>query len=694
MKKNNLLSILVLILLLASCTDENDAVAETNVPISGDIAGGPFTFCVDGVPDMVSGITMGDTETSGANSTFVVTDDQNNILGLPPNLEALQGVNFDDAGAGVCLIWYLTYEDGLEGLEVEMNTDDLVGDFDFSNSLEVTRNETAAGEITGGPYEFLVDGTPDFVTEISIATDNAKGTNSTWVITDAELNILGLPPTLDAVKKVDFDQAGTGVCLIWYLRFEDGLEGAEMGANAADLEGCFSLSNSIEVTRIGAANAGTISGGPFSFCVDGEVDNVYDITLDSSEASGSSSTWVVTDDEGNILGLPPTLEALKGVDFDGAGAGTCLIWYARYEGEIQGAEMGMNANDIQGNFALSNSIEVVRSETKAGTINGGPYKFYVDGEADFVTGISLDSSVSSGTNSTWVITDDQLNILGLPPTLDAVKGVNFDEAGEGTCLIWYLRFEDGLKGAEMGANAANLEGCFNLSNSIEVVRVAGVNAGEIAGGPFSFCVDGEVDNVSGITLDSSNASGSNSTWVITDDKGNILGLPPTLDAVEGVDFDGAGAGTCLIWYLRYEGEISGLASGNNAADLTGNFDLSNSLEVVRNKPNAGYLSGGPYKFIVDGTPDFVTGITLDNTDASGTNSSWIITDESGKILGLPPTLEAVKGVDFDAAGEGTCFIYYIRYEDGLTGMEPGWTFDEFNGCFDISNSIKVVRKIH
>lgn len=694
MKKNNLLSILALLFLIVSCTDENDSITETPVPVSGEIAGGPFVFCVDGVSDMVSGITVDNTESEGANSTWLITDAERNILGLPPTLEALEGVNFDDAGEGTCLIWYVRFEDGLEGAEVGLNADDLSGDFDLSNSIEVVRNETSAGEISGGPYEFTVDGKPDFVTELSLNTENAKGTNSTWVITDDQLNILGLPPTIDAVKEVDFDQAGTGVCLIWYLRFEDGLVGAEPGMNAGDLEGCYSLSNSLEVTRLNAASAGTIAGGPFDFCVDGVVDNVSGITLDSSEASGSNSTWVITDDQGNILGLPPTLEAVEGVNFDEAGAGVCLIWYARYEGEIHGAEPGMNANDITGNFALSNPLTVTRTITEAGTISGGPYTFYVDGEADFVKNITLDSSQSSGTNSTWVITDDQLNILGLPPTLDAVKGVNFDEAGVGTCLIWYLRFEDGLEGAEPGKNAADLKGCFDLSNSIEVNRVQGVKAGTIAGGPFEFCVDGEVDNVSGITLDSSEATGSNSTWVITDDKGTILGLPPTLSDVKGVNFDEAGAGVCLIWYARYDGDIEGAQPGMNASEITGNFALSNPLTVTRTKTVAGTISGGPFEFIVDGTPDFVTGITIDNSDASGANSSWIITDESGKILGLPPTLAAVKGVDFDAAGEGTCFIYYIRYEDGLTGMEPGWTFDEFNGCFDISNSIEVVRKKH
>jgi len=71
----------------------------------------------------------------------------------------------------------------------------------------------------------------------------------------------------------------------------------------------------------------------------------------------------------------------------------------------------------------------------------------------------------------WVITDGDLNILGLP----AAPPFNFDEAGEGTCLIWHLAFDpensNVLEVAESDEpNAGDLEGCFDLSNSIEVVR--------------------------------------------------------------------------------------------------------------------------------------------------------------------------------------------------------------------------------
>lgn len=232
-----------------------------------------------------------------------------------------------------------------------------------------------------------------------------------------------------------------------------------------------SCSDDDDTTTVMMANAGSISGGPFTFDVDGESDFVSGITLDSSESVGESNTWIITDDMGNILGLPPTLSAVEGVDFDGAGPGICLIWYARYNGTVTGLEMGMNANDVEGDFDLSNAITVNRNQVvNAGTLSGGPFEFDVDGDADFVSGITLDDSLAFGDNSTWIITDDMGNILGLPPTLSAVEGVDFDAAGAGICLIWYARYNGTVTGLEAGMNANDIEGDFDLSNSITVTR--------------------------------------------------------------------------------------------------------------------------------------------------------------------------------------------------------------------------------
>ena len=579
MNLKTITTVLLATLFLMGCSEDDSDDGTPIVLDAGTLSGGPFSFTVDGVPDRVSGITLSDFNGIGDVQSYVITDDARNVLGLPPNLEAVEGVDFDGAGVGDCYLYHITYQEGLTGLAMGENLDALNGEFDLSNLIMVNRGALNAGELLGGPYTFVVDGLPDMVSEIMLDATNLTGNNQTYVITDDTRNILGIPPTLEAVEGVDFDGAGVGSCYIYHLTYSTDLGGLEMGANLDDLTGQFDLSNFVEVHRV-ALNAGMLSGGPYNFVVDGMPDMVTTIALDDADLNGENQTYVITDDNKNILGTPPTLEAVMGVDFDGAGVGSCYIYHLTYSTDLGGLETGSNLDDLTGLFDLSNFVVVNRNALNAGTLSGGPFMFSVDGIADRVSGITLDDSSLTGTNQGYIITDDQLNILGLPPTLEAVEGVDFDGAGIGVCLIWHITYEDGITGLTMGENAADLDGFFALSNSIRVYR--NPNAGTISGGPFTFTVDGTPDMVSGITLDGSNATGTNRTWVITDDQGNILGLPPTLAAVEGVDFDAAGTGICFIWYMRYEDGLTGLEAGNNVADLEGLYGLSNSIQVTRN----------------------------------------------------------------------------------------------------------------
>ena len=242
----------------------------------------------------------------------------------------------------------------------------------------------------------------------------------------------------------------------------------------------------------------------------------------------------------------------------------------------------------------------------------------------------------------------------------------------------------------MGLNTNDLMGCFALSNYIEVVRtdVVAVNGGTLSEDDFSFCVgDGEADHVNNVSAE--DAVGPNMQWVVTSPEGLILGLPPTAEAV---NFDGAGAGTCLIWNLAYADGLEGLEVGNNTmTDLVGTYDFSDDyVTVTRSQPDAGELMGGPFAFDVDGTPDMVSGITLMGNH-SGTNSTFVITTPEGEILGIPPTMDALEGVNFDGAGAGTCLIWYLRYEDGLVGVGMGLNTNDLMGCFALSNPVEVVR---
>ncbi len=667
---------------LEGCFNFSNPISVVRTDVSmingGEITGGPFEFCVgDGEVDNVSGIELNGN--SGANSQWVVTDDQGNILGLPPMPSV---VNFDVAGPGVCLIYHLSFADGLEGLMPQNNVNtDLVGDFDLSNSIRVYRNQPEGGELTGGPYEFMVgDGIPDNVSTVELSGNS--GANSQWVVTDDQGNILGLPPSPEVVN---FDVAGPGVCLIYHLSFADGLEGLAPANNInTDLEGCFNFSNPISVVRtdVSMINGGEITGGPFEFCVgDGEADNVSGIELNGN--SGANSQWVVTDDQGNILGLPPMPSV---VNFDVAGPGVCLIYHLSFADGLEGLMPQNNVNtDLVGDFDLSNSIRVYRNQPEGGELTGGPYEFMVgDGIPDNVSTVEL--SGNSGANSQWVVTDDQGNILGLPPSPEVV---NFDVAGPGVCLIYHLSFADGLEGLAPANNInTDLMGCFDFSNAISVVRINAPitsDGGKITGGPFEFCVgDGEADNVSGIRL--AGSEGDNSQWVVTDDQGNILGLPPS---PEVVNFDVAGPGVCLIYHLSYADGLEGLAPENNInTDLAGDFDFSNAIRVYRNEPVGGELTGGPYEFVVgDGIADNVSTVELSGN--SGANSQWVVTDDQGNILGLPPSPEVVN---FDGAGPGTCFIYHLSYADGLEGLAAENNINtDLIGCFDFSNSIRVER---
>lgn len=111
-------------------------------------------------------------------------------------------------------------------------------------------------------------------------------------------------------------------------------------------------------------DGGTLSGGPFEFTIgDGIADNVSGITLEGNV--GESTQWVVTDADSNILELP---ENIEDVNFEEAGVGLCLIWNLSFNGTLQGAAVGNNAADIQGDFKLSNSIRVNRLYTIAGIV--------------------------------------------------------------------------------------------------------------------------------------------------------------------------------------------------------------------------------------------------------------------------------------------------------------------------------------
>ena len=169
------------------------------------------------------------------------------------------------------------------------------------------------------------------------------------------------------------------------------------------------------------------------------------------------------------------------------------------------------------------------------------------------------------------------------------------------------------------------------------------SGGTLAGGPYNFIVDGTPDMVSGITL--SGNSGTNQAWIVTDDQGNILGLPPMPGVV---DFDAAGVGVCYIYSVSFEGSISGLTPGSNISALGGCFSLSSNFVVVNRTAaggctaNGGTLEGGPFTFnsVGDGVADMIPAGSITLSGNSGGASQWVVTDSDCLLYTSPSPRDA------------------------------------------------------
>ncbi len=204
----------------------------------------------------------------------------------------------------------------------------------------------------------------------------------------------------------------------------------------------------------------------------------------------------------------------------------------------------------------------------------------------------------------------------------------------------------------------------------------------------AICVDGVPDPLQ-VTF-TQPATGSATGYIITDDAGNILALPPA----QPFDLDGAGVGNCFIYSVSYESGFGGAVVGNNISNLTGCFDLSNSILVYRQAPDGGSLS------LLDGSTSFAQcagQIVFDvthTTNAPNLSYWYIITDDNNIILDWVNSANS-NTIDLSAAPAGVCRVWGWSYR-GLPNPVIGDPLSTLRDdtCEDVSDSfITVYREI-
>ena len=647
----------------------------------------------DGFSDFVG---FSNTSNSSANYRYVITDDQNNILGLPPTAF----LDFSGAGVGTCRVWGLSYTGNLTAAVGQNAATVALSDNCFelsSNFITVDRNEVDGGRVTmpnGNVFREVTvqDGTPDVVMFVNTSTAPA---NYAYAITNESNEILEI--TTDA--QMDFDGAPPGTCRVWGFSYSGAIT-AQAGESVFGTfsSGCYEISSSAITVYRRAGNPNAVDGGMVAMPSGATTrytcpgDGIDDIVMFTTTSASTNYTYVITDDQNNILGLPPT----NSQNFEGAGVGVCRVWGLAFTGNITAA-VGDNAAAIDlsdDQFELSsNYIEIVRDMPDGGTVampSGATERYTCtqDGNADVVM---FTHQTNSRSQYRYVITDDQNNILGLPPG----DSNDFDGAPAGTCRVWGLSYT-GMITAAVGDNAADValtNGCFDLSdNFITIVRdqpEGGTVATADGETEVELCAGDGIDDI--IEFSHQGNSNSKFAYVITDDQNNILGLP----SGNSQNFEGAGGGVCRVWGLSYTGNLL-VGPGDNAATATLTddcFDLSdNFINVVRTGIDGGTVAMPDgettrYTCAQDGNADV---IMFTHTTTSTENYGYIITDDQNNILGIPPGDFA----DVDGAPPGNCRVWGFSYT-GTVLVEMGdnaATSVLTDGCFALSsNFIEVIR---
>jgi len=216
-----------------------------------------------------------------------------------------------------------------------------------------------------------------------------------------------------------------------------------------------------------------------------------------------------------------------------------------------------------------------------------------------------------------------------------------DGAGAGQCLIWYVNTEDGTFNPMIGDDAAAAvaaSDCTFLSNAIIVDRIEVTGATILLPNNADFvtiCTNDGIDEPLNVNL--FDGIGANGAWIITDSNGIILALPSGPPFV----LDGAGPGTCLIWWVNFDDPNFAPAVGDDAAALVAAATcaaLSNPITVTRDD------NCGPCEDAIEGSVSAEdmgcspAGIEVTIYDSTGAIVGTTITDANGNyaLMGLYP----------------------------------------------------------
>ena len=486
------------------------------------------TIFIDGEDDFISFNSTADAVAGGFSFTYVVTDDAGMILGIPPG----NTVNFEPAGTGACNVYGLSYTGNLN----IMMGDDLFSGAPLSDDcFELSGNNIVVNRITPT--------TPD--TRFFVSSNNQMAIGSFGILADNAV-------TMSMFANEDVDADG-----IHYDADADVLYQLNRTSNVIN-----AYSNASTNPTLTATSTSDFINGREIAVVDGKLV----VAQDANPANGEQNRFIIYDVSPTAITLDKIYDAainLWGIHANGGNL------FAIVDNSNQVAVFNNFFNQPAGNISPSMTISVEGLDRTHGiTYDAADDLMILTDIGDALSAtdgalVVIKDFMTAGNDSN-ISASEQIRVGGASSQLGNPVDVAYDKAqnriyvaeranGGGKVLGFkFPRFSGGIAPSYVklfaGASAITLPG-----EEVGLCDfVTGQTLGLAAGGTTTtITIDGEDDFIS-FESDYNTADGYFFTYVVTDDMGIILGIPPA----GTVNFEPAGTGACNVYGVSYSGILN------------------------------------------------------------------------------------------------------------------------------------------
>jgi len=521
----------------------------------------------------------------------------------------------------------------------------------------------------GTTTTIFIDGEDDFISFTS-DYDAASGYSFAYVVTDDMGNVLALPPG----NMGNFEPAGLGACNVYGVSFTGNLTimmGQDLFSGAPLSDDCFAIStNNLTVNRI----APEMSSASFFVSSNTQMNiGAFDVSVNNT--------------------VTMSMFANENVDADG-------IYYDEDADVIYQLNRTENVINAYSNVSTNPTL----TATSANTAFTNGREIAVVGEKLVV---AQDAASSNGDKNRFVIYD-------ISPT-----SIDFDKFYDVDIDLWGIH-----------ANGATLFAVVDNSNQVAVFNnFFNQPAGDLSPS-MMVSVDGLV-RTHGITYDAEDdimiltdigsAMSPTDGFLVVINDFTSAAADGTISAMEQIRVGGAssqlgnpvdvafdkvnnriyvaeragGGGKVLGFkFPRFSGGIAPIYSKNFAGASAIHLPSANEVGIcdfVEGQTVALAAGGTTTTIFIDGEDDFIS-FTSDYDAASGYSFAYVVTDDMGNVLALPPGNMG----NFEPAGLGACNVYGVSFTGNLTIMMGQ---DLFSGaplsddCFAISTNNLTVNRV-